>query len=256
MSRRSFFPRYYPPKQLACLYWQLARPATRTTPSTTATIVDPVQLVRTEALLQPVNWHHKGPVLWSVQNHPNHISNLINSSVKMCLSISSAHLGVQQKGRNLINTIFAMCNLKTAFRHNRAYVTWLWHKTVMDFKHTGQTCPLPPQSLPPRQSSIQVASASISSADSFACWLQLICRSLIANAQIGSLIAVDLPRRACHTTFQRASPCHATTPNKSLRHCIETDQQCFVTNRVQTWKSNILQILHFKLRLFANNKTA
>ena len=201
-------------------------PATRTTTSTAATL-EPVQLVRAEALLQPVNWHHKGPVLWSVQNHPNHISNLINSSVKMCLSISSAHLGVQQKGRNLINTIFAMCNLKTAFRHNRAYVTWLWHKTVMDFKHTGQTCPLPPQSLPPRQSSIQVASASISSADSFACWLQLICRSLIANAQIGSLIAVDLPRRACHTTFQRASPCHATTSNKSVRHWNRTTMLCY-----------------------------
>ena len=148
----------------------------------------------------------------------------------MCLSISSAHLGVQQKGRNLINTIFAMCNLKTAFRHNRAYVTWLWHKTVMDFKHTGQTCPLPPQSLPPRQSSIQVASASISSADLVACWLQLISRSLIANAQIGSLIAVDLPRRACHTTFQRASPCHARTPSKILD--FEPDRQCLVTKLV------------------------
>ena len=88
MSRRSFFPRYYPPKQLAFLYWQLARPATRTTTSTAATL-EPVQLVRTEALLQPVNWHHKGPVLWSVQNHPNHISNLINSSVKTCFLILS-----------------------------------------------------------------------------------------------------------------------------------------------------------------------
>ena len=100
-------------------------PATRTTTSTAATL-EPVQLVRTEALLQPVNWHHKGPVLWSVQNHPNHILNLINSSVKTCFLISSRpDWCTAETYKCDKHHIYHAFTWKTAFKRNSVYISLL-----------------------------------------------------------------------------------------------------------------------------------
>ena len=66
----------------------------------------------------------------------------------------------------------------------------------------------PPTSL---QTILWKASASLSLADSVGCWLELISWwPLIANDQIGSWLLLISPA-ACHTAFQRASPCHAQT---------------------------------------------